>query len=719
MAAFKLLDLYADITAKFDNFNRDLEGVRTRVRAASDAIDRMASRAKWALLGMTASGTGLVYIYANFEQRMKNVQAVLQTSASNMELLTAKARKLGSTTMYTAADVGEAMEAFAKQGFETADILIAVDSAVNLAASGTISMGEAAEYSAGIMRSMQIDSKDLAWVMDVLTTTAAYAAGGVSQYAEALKKVGPVANDSHQSLSDIAAVLGVLGNNMYLGEEAGTALRNILLRMRAPVENSQKELKKLGVSVRDAKTGAFRPFLEVLVDLSEALRGVDEEEGDFALQTLGGTRAIAALSIAINASGGDLEKFRERLANCAGQSERMAKIQMSSLWGKLTRVKTAFYDLAIEIVGKLMPAFDAIIPLVIKATEWVKGMSDASFELKMKLLAIVAGSSILTIVINGLIFVFATLLEPVALVIAGLVSLASYFIYASLEGDTFTEKMQNMGKTLSKLWTWGKSKAIEYFKVVLMGYAFLQAAAQNWRLAFKLAAAIAWQAIVRLINGIQFFFTDQLPNLLKWFGRNWAQIFTDIANFTETVFSNMAENISEFCWQIMAQLESAFTRPWNFKWKGLTEGFQSTLSEMPKLLDRPLTEYEKKLAASIGRMKSQFGLAVAVNYMKLLVEFGLLSKKMKEKVEEDLDKANKAGEKKKRKSRYGGKREDVFPMAFLGIEEMAVKIQTAVGKDSTNSLLKRQVEQGDEGNGLLTDINTNLAKMSFKPAVGP
>ncbi len=125
----------------------------------------------------------------------------------------------------------------------------------------------------------------------------------------------------------------------------------------------------------------------------------------------------------------------------------------------------------------------------------------------------------------------------------------------------------------------------------------IEFAIKNWRdvldVAFKqgMLGAIAWG------QGIKHVLTVVIPELLKWFARNWREILTDLFHFSTTVFSNLAGNIIEIIKNVPALLRGEV----KFKelWTPLAEGFEATLDELPEIAKRKKTDIEKKLAQGI------------------------------------------------------------------------------------------------------------------------
>jgi hypothetical protein len=95
--------------------------------------------------------------------------------------------------------------------------------------------------------------------------------------------------------------------------------------------------------------------------------------------------------------------------------------------------------------------------------------------------------------------------------------------------------------------------------------------------------------------------------VLTWFADNWQNVLTDVANFTATVFGNMFNNITGFFGNVMSWLTGS---KGDWEWKGLTDGFETSLKKLPEIAKRQKSELEKALeadlAATTGRIGASF-----------------------------------------------------------------------------------------------------------------
>jgi hypothetical protein len=130
-------------------------------------------------------------------------------------------------------------------------------------------------------------------------------------------------------------------------------------------------------------------------------------------------------------------------------------------------------------------------------------------------------------------------------------------------------------------------------------FTYLMATMETWSMQSERNTLAVFLSFTTLFEDLKHWFTDKLPAYLQWFGENWSNIFTDVANYTSTVVSNMWTNLKNFFSNVWKWLSGEET---SFEWKGLTEGFEATTKALPEIAERNLSDTEKYLKSSISQM---------------------------------------------------------------------------------------------------------------------
>ena len=120
---------------------------------------------------------------------------------------------------------------------------------------------------------------------------------------------------------------------------------------------------------------------------------------------------------------------------------------------------------------------------------------------------------------------------------------------------------------------------------------------QEWETTWDMAVTSTALSLVSFGEDLKHIFTEVVPELLRWFADNWQEIFTDIGNYTNTVMENMGKNVIGFfknIWDWMSGGEG------EFEFVALTEGFEATLDELPKIAERKKSELELSLEKDLA-----------------------------------------------------------------------------------------------------------------------
>lgn len=129
----------------------------------------------------------------------------------------------------------------------------------------------------------------------------------------------------------------------------------------------------------------------------------------------------------------------------------------------------------------------------------------------------------------------------------------------------------------------------------------------------ELAWAQIQLGVVRGFSQVQHFFTEVIPELLRWFGDNWGDFWFSAFDLVTTVFTNLGENIRRIMTEIWDWIASGGTDSLEIAWKPLTEGFVNTLKEMPDIPDRIVGDLERQLMNDVDSLNNQLAEAISTD----------------------------------------------------------------------------------------------------------
>lgn len=239
-----------------------------------------------------------------FEKKNSTLAAVLGTTKKSIKDLTDDARRLGSTTSYTAAQVTELQIELAKLGFFKEDIKAMTPSVLKFAKAVDTDLASAATLAGATLRIFNLDAEDTERAVSTMTMGCNASALSFEYLNTAMAIVGPVANSFGFTIEETTALLGALSNSGFDASSAATATRNILLNLAdssgklalalgGPVDNLKglvnglKKLNSEGIDLNKAldltdkrSVAAFNTFLngaDTVLSLRDAVTGAEEE----------------------------------------------------------------------------------------------------------------------------------------------------------------------------------------------------------------------------------------------------------------------------------------------------------------------------------------------------------------------------------------------------------------------------------------------------------
>jgi len=221
---------------------------------------------------------------------MLSVKAVTGATGKEFDLLTEKAKFLGRTTSFTAAQVGSAMLELGRAGFAAKEIDESIAAVMNLSRATGTDLSESTNIAAATLRAFGLDASQMTRVADVLTATANASAQTLSDLGESMKYTAPIADMFGMSLEESAKSLGALANIGIKGSMAGTTLKNIMLRLTD--SSIRNKLKQLGVTVSNTN-GDFRSLADIMADLGKATQNMGDVQKLEIFNEIFGIRAIA------------------------------------------------------------------------------------------------------------------------------------------------------------------------------------------------------------------------------------------------------------------------------------------------------------------------------------------------------------------------------------------------------------------------------------------
>lgn len=302
--------------------------------------------------------------FLQFEEVYNRLRGVSFTG--DMEALNTQSQKFKDTaqevagkTSFMAHEITQAGVAMVKVGFTLDQTTQSIEGIAQAAEASGESMETVAETVSGVINAFGLAVSDTQMVIDTLTRGAIESAADIKSLGETLKYVGPIAlatseayDSAADAFSETAAMATFLGKNMVLGSQAGTTLRQMLIRLTKVTPEAKAVMDALNVSFTDSN-GKMKKQSEFLIELSHALENVTPSMRNMALATIFGERAITGTSAALNQISKDEYKFRKTIQgfskDASGMTKQMQEISFTGLTAEVKKFLASFDALKVSL----------------------------------------------------------------------------------------------------------------------------------------------------------------------------------------------------------------------------------------------------------------------------------------------------------------------------------------------------------------------------------
>jgi len=255
-----------------------------------------------ALGGLFALVVGNKDTIIAFDNSIKDLEAITGATGDKLEFLKNQAIELGKATTGGAVAVVEAYKLIASakpELLENADALNRVtQSAITLSEASGLDLQESATRLTQAMNQFGISANEADRAINVLAAGSKFGAAEVPALTESLLKFGATAKGLKIPFEESVALVEAMAIAGLQGAEAGTAIRNVLLKISAPdilPKEAQRRLNEYGVSFEKLKDTTI-PFNEKLKELKPLLGDITTLGAVFGVENLNSAQSLIELS---------------------------------------------------------------------------------------------------------------------------------------------------------------------------------------------------------------------------------------------------------------------------------------------------------------------------------------------------------------------------------------------------------------------------------------
>lgn len=255
----------------------------------------------------------------DFEDQINKLGAISGATTEDLKRLEDQSLELGATTAFTATEVAGLQIELAKIGFGTDEIQLATKDIIDLSIALDTEASRAAALAGSQLRAFNLEATETKRVANVLGIATTKSALDIEKLESSLRMVSPVASTFGFSIEEVVALLGTLSNAGFRGEQAGTALRNILLNL---ADSNGKLAKELGGNVKsfDELIPSLIKLREEGIDLNDTLELTDKRSVAAFNRFLDGAESTSSLKDELSSLDNELSDLADkRLDTVAGK----------------------------------------------------------------------------------------------------------------------------------------------------------------------------------------------------------------------------------------------------------------------------------------------------------------------------------------------------------------------------------------------------------------
>ena len=306
--------------------------------------------------------------FADFEHALAGVGAKMGATSGQLKLLETAAIQAGVATQFSPTQAVEGLSELASKGLNAKDAIKTLLPALDLAAAGQLSVGEATNAVIGTMKAYGMELGRAGIVTDKLLKITSITGMQSKDFEAGLSKAAAAGSVYGQSLDETLVSLGLMRNMNIDATVATTAYRSALQKI-ATDKGAQRSIRKY-TDIYDKMTGKMRPVLTILTDLKKATAHLSKEEQTKIAVSAVGARGLFLFAAASKASAKEMKNgtsrtlegadaighLRDQIGMAEGTSKKFINTLQDTMKGQAKLISGTMDTIAI-MLGKSLGVY--------------------------------------------------------------------------------------------------------------------------------------------------------------------------------------------------------------------------------------------------------------------------------------------------------------------------------------------------------------------------
>lgn len=295
-------------------------------------------------------------LIVEFEKANSKLAAILGTTKNGIKELEAAARQLGATTSYSAAQVTSLQIELAKLGFGKEQILQMEGAILKFAKAVDTDLASASAFAGASMRIFGIEASEVEDMLASLALGTSKSALDFQYLSSAMSTAGPIAKMYGFTIQDTVALLGELANAGFDASTAGTAIRNLFLKL---ADSGGELAKALG-----------RP-VHTLDDLVDGLKKLEKEGVDVQRALELTDKRLVSPFAKLMAEADHIKTLRDEVTGVTEDFRQMSETMGDNVAGAMAGLKSAAEELVLKISSGTTGPIKDLIKTLTSLVQWL------------------------------------------------------------------------------------------------------------------------------------------------------------------------------------------------------------------------------------------------------------------------------------------------------------------------------------------------------------
>lgn len=347
-----------DATDLVVKYQQEVDAIKARTRALKESQaeqkseseisgSRLANRISFlrdfAMLGAGIGAiTGSYQFLREFENALKQTQAISQATDTQMQSLSGSILKVAENSRFSAVEITDAATSLAQAGFSMSEIEKTLESVTLLATATGSSLKETVDIATSSLGAFQLSAENMPTIVNQITQAMNLSKLDIQKFQLAVQYAGNAASDAGLDFEELLASVSTVANaGVRSGSTLGTGFRQLLTDLIAPSQKFSDILTRLGLSAADVDirtkglVGALKTLREAGFTTADAYQSFE-------------VRSVAFYTALSN----NLQMYDDLSANLDNNTAAMDanEVQMNSLAAQTDRMTNQFKGLA-EVAG--------------------------------------------------------------------------------------------------------------------------------------------------------------------------------------------------------------------------------------------------------------------------------------------------------------------------------------------------------------------------------